>query len=119
MLDKTKIAANICPCCGAKIKPERRFIVVLEHNMIICEGRAIKVTPKQAELLYALQKAYPRVVTTGSLIQQVWANQIENDGSIRTMIYQTNLKIKPLGYSVRATHSRGYRLERIGQLRHD
>ena len=118
MLDKTKISTNICPCCGAKIKPERQFLVSLDYNTVICKGLAIKVTPTQAELLFVLQKAYPRIVTTDSLIQQVWANRIEDDHLLRTMVYQTNLKIKALGYCVRSTRTRGYRLEQIGQISH-
>lgn len=107
--------SDICPCCGQLIKGAD-LKVSMEFNTVICGDRALKLTPKQCEIVYVLQRAWPHTLPTSRLISQVWGHAEVDDPTVRNTIYTARKRLKTIDYTIRATHSRGYRIERLRMM---
>lgn len=105
---------DFCPCCGQVLKGDNGFSVSLEFNTVIVGERALRLGPKEAEITFALKKAWPGRLTKQRLIAQVWgAGSDVEDGTMRNTVFNTNKKLKRLGWIVRGVMKSGYKLEKI------
>ena len=104
-----------CPCCGQSIM-DSPLKVSMEFNTIICGSTALEVTPKECEITFVLHKAWPHGVSQSRLISQVWGHAAIEEPTIRNTVYTARKKLNTIGYTIRALRSRGYRLEKLGQL---
>lgn len=109
--------ADLCPACGAVIQ-QSPLKVSLEFNVVICGDRALAMTPKEAEVIFSLHKTWPHTMTNSRLILAVWGRDTPEEGTVRNTIYTARLKLKSVGWTIRATQKRGYRLERIQASSH-
>ena len=96
-----------CPACGSPIK-DAPLRISLEYNTLIYGAHAIKLTPKQAEMLWVLRKAYPNLLAREMLLARVWGQQEVEDNAVRTMVSQTRKIIEKIGWTIRPVTNRGY-----------
>ena len=108
--------ADLCPCCGQIIKGAD-LKVSMEFNTVICGSTALAVTPKECEIIFVLQKAWPHGVTQPRLISEVWGHAAIEEPTVRNTVYTARKKLNTIGYSIRALRSRGYRIERLGAMK--
>jgi DNA-binding response OmpR family regulator len=105
---------NKCPCCGAPC--EAKFLVDLNTNTIVIEGRTIKVFPTSAVIAHALLKNDPRVTTAESLLQAMYgdpANEPEKARHGLTVhVYHLRRSLLPFGWTVQFINGAGYKLAR-------
>ena len=109
-----------CPCCGQRFTADIPMQISMEFNTLILGERAIKLHPKQIEILHVLKEAWPRKLKKEQLITRVWGSFSDaSDGTVRTTIFKTNQRIRAFGYVIRfgGDKSSGYRLEKIGQFK--
>jgi len=98
-----------CPTCGGKIT-HPGLIIDLAANVVIYRERIWNMTPKMAEFLYCLNRAWPRQVGEGELMLALWGGHREMRGRnlsnyacrLRKIFSGTEISI-PRGF-------RGYRL---------
>ena len=84
--------------------------VSLEFNVVICDERALHLTPTQAEILSVLVRDYPNIVRKSKLFTEVWGINSASANSMRTLLYQTRKQIEKLGFTILPATTRGYRL---------
>ena len=68
---------------------------LLEHRVVV-EGREVKLTPTEYELLKVMLKYAGRVLTHKQLLKAVWGNEYDTDTHyIRIYMRQLRRKIEP------------------------
>ena len=106
------LASDTCPCCGHSIdSPSLK--VSLDFNTLISGNTALEVPPKICEFIFALQKAWPHTLPFSRANHAVWGHEGGAEGSLRNLAYSARKILNTLGYTVRASIKRGYRLERL------
>lgn len=99
-----------CPCCGAALQ-NQRAIVDLNTNSFVFRGRAIRMRPREAELLSLLVARAPAIVTHDSLIAALWGQAEPGcaEKNIQVQICRLRKYLKGTGASILTTHDVGYR----------
>lgn len=108
---------NFCPTCGNPILPIE-FKVCLDSNHVISRGEAIKLTAQQAELLYLLAEARPKVVPHAKLIAALYGGASGPDGErsvVACQISKMRRVIEPLGARIECKFGQGYFLRLVEQ----
>ncbi len=103
-----------CPTCGGEGKishPELKIDTM--SNVVMCRAGSARLSAGQSVFLTALIKAYPGPLPYERAYALRWSREPRN---VRNAlgVYANVLakKLRPLGYSVKAVHSIGYRLVR-------
>jgi DNA-binding winged helix-turn-helix (wHTH) protein len=83
------------------------------HNVIFFDGRVIRLSPHEADILQVLLDNRARPTPLGVLIQRVYgANEPDAAAvSIRVAIHSLRKKIQETGMSIRAEPKIGYEIE--------
>lgn len=98
---------------------ERHFVVgeleiQLENRKVFVEGNLIHLTPKEYKLLTMLATHAGKVVTTGSLLQEIWGlHEVDNTQVLRAVMASLRRKIEKIPASPRYIITEigvGYRL---------
>jgi DNA-binding response OmpR family regulator len=87
----------------------------LDFNVLITDFSAFKLSAVEAEFLYALHAASPRVVSNDYLIQRVWGNQEPYDANntLKTYSSRFNSLMRRAGIDgiyIKRVYGRGYAL---------
>lgn len=104
-----------CPCCGAALKPDA-ITVSLDTNAIAvgwCDT-VIALSRQEAEILWLLAQASPRVVASSEFSARLWPSR---DGdfvcsNLKVRISILRPMIRPLGLQLENIVGHGYRLVR-------
>lgn len=101
---------HYCTNCGQPLPGA--FVVDLDGNAVRYRNRVLKMTPKQAELLYVLWRAYPHAVVHERIHSQVWGDADPVNSNNLCSIYVGRLRklLSAIGATIETVHSRGYRL---------
>ena len=104
-----------CPCCGAALQ-NQRATVDLNTNSFLFRGRAIRMRPREAELLSLLVDRAPTVVPHDSLIAALWGQAEPGcaEKNIQVQICRLRKYLKGTGASIVTTHDVGYRFHTEG-----
>ena len=62
--DRRRPASCVCPTCGGPINRDGAPMVDLSVNSLIVNGKSVKLTKRQAELLYILVEQFPKTTTS-------------------------------------------------------
>lgn len=101
-----------CPCCKRELPFIEIPIVSLDYNAIILRGKAIKVSPMQAEIMQVLVNQIYQVVKYEDLITKIYG-VAEPETSDRVMYVQVCHLRKHLAeteWFIESVNRAGYRL---------
>ncbi len=104
-----------CPTCGAPIELIG-LRVDLESNTVIVDDRAIRLAPREAELLTILSEIYPRVASYEFLLARLYgACGGEDPGRGCVPVFVTKLRgvLRGTNWNIENVWGRGYRLARV------
>lgn len=103
--------ADACPCCGTELRNQRPR-VDLNTNNFIFRGRKLPLSPTQAELMEALARRAPGIVTHDTLIRYLWGADEPTDPRKNIQVHVCRLRslLSPLGVSIINVLDVGYRL---------
>lgn len=90
-----------CPCCG-QMMVGRDVRVWLESNTVSVGSRAVRLSPRQAEILSVLAEGRPLPVKKDHLMRRVYG-VVESEGAYGALlasISQMRKKIAPLGLRI-------------------
>lgn len=102
-----------CPCCGGVMYTKVPVYVDLTANEASVRGQAVKLTPRQAEVLHVLAEAFPRGVDKDRLINMVggrYATENVREPCIPVHISHIRRALRPFGVAIECLWGRGYRL---------
>lgn len=100
-----------CPACGQTLPKHDVLRVDLNTNVITCNGIALRLPARHAELLYVLSRAFPSVVARERLEEKIWgANRDISVKLLDTVICMTRQFAEAVGYGIANERSIGYRL---------
>lgn len=103
----------ICPCC--KQPTPEPFLVSLDTNTILANGKLIKVTARQTELAHLLASKFPGVASYEYLIRGLYHPGHEPDDPANTMKAQMSYlrgRLFGSGWTIQGYYGRGYQLIR-------
>lgn len=113
---------TICPCCKSEIDTTSQWpLVDLNSNGMAWKGAITHVPAITAELMTALIAAHPRYASIDHLISQVWGEadaKIDAVANLRVQISILRRILKPLGFSVDVIYDKGWRLEKLANIKH-
>lgn len=98
-----------CPTCGSTIN-EKEFVVDLQNNVLIANGKIIKLTRRPAELIWYLRKNYPGTVPHEQIISKVWGSVETGATGLRTMVSLSRRYLELVGWTIKNEHGSGYKL---------
>lgn len=101
-----------CPCCGSELKNQRPHVDE-NTSYFILGGRAIRLAPKQKDLLAALLIAYPRTASHDHLIASLWSQHEPEDAAnnLKVFVSQVRTRLEGTGVEIRNVQSVGYRVD--------
>lgn len=82
-----------------------------DDQVVEIDGRAVSLTDRELALLRLLMRYPNRVLTREYLLQQVWSNEVVNDGTLRVAIHRLRGKLaQALGQRglILSVRGRGY-----------
>lgn len=99
-----------CPCCGSEVS--RPVIVSLETNVVSTAAGSAKVPPQCAEVVAALLRRYPSVVSFENLGVAIWGDRYfdVNPTTLQKRVWQARQPIASLGLTIKNVFGTGYRL---------
>lgn len=101
-----------CPLCGQPIH-DMPVTVYRERCMAVADGRFALLTGSETEVLTALARAFPRIVTKEALMDALYALKPDEEPEIKIIdvfICKLRKKLKPLGVEIDTAWGRGYGL---------
>lgn len=102
-----------CPFCGGALDHDA-LVVNLDTNIAFYGKRAVRLAPREAEILTALRDSYPQTLDFDKMVLKVYgASANVTPATLRNMIKHLRRKILSLGWLVLAVPKFGYRLEKI------
>jgi len=105
----------ICPTCAGEGKishPDLKIDTM--SNVVMCRAGSARLTPGEAVFLAALLKAFPEPVLYERAYALRWSKEPRNvRNALGGFAFKLAHKLQPLGFSVRAVASIGYRLVRF------
>jgi DNA-binding response OmpR family regulator len=103
-----------CPTCGGEGKishPELKIDAM--SNVVMCRAGSARLSAGEAVFLTALIKEYPNPVLYDRAYSLRWSKEPRNvRNALGVFANVLAKKLRPLGYSVKANQSIGYRLVR-------
>lgn len=101
----------LCPTCGNDI-PLTELRVDLNTNIATGNGRSVKLTRQQAEILHMLIAAAPRAVSGAALITGLYGRINEPPlgakSGVKSQISKLRASLSELGATINTTHGVGY-----------
>ena len=107
-------AKNVCPLCGTR-GISAGLSVNVTANIAWLDGKTIRLTAREAELLQAMLDEWPEPVKRERLFLRVWGCASDvNPHIIPVIVCKLNRKIAEAGYTVRGHRGRrGYEIHKI------
>ena len=103
-----------CPTCGAKLEKGSGTVVDLDSNFIMHNGMATFLTGNLAELLFALHRRMPAMVTNQALLNALYGAGEEPGGNIIAVyVSKANQRIASLGLVIENVWGKGYALREL------
>lgn len=106
---KQHVVVCECPTCGHAL-PAGRLRVDLDNNVLLADGRAIKLQPREAELLWYLVQQYPRMARRDAIVVNVWGNAEVCFATVKSAISDARRPLRMIGWTLKCEHGIGYRL---------
>jgi DNA-binding response OmpR family regulator len=106
-------AGEVCPHCGQRVI-SKRFVINQDENWIERSGKRIPLSSFQIDLIYSLNRARPKPMSTGDLVEHLYAGDDPPKnaiGSIRHTVGRLRPKIAEIGLEIASIHREGYRLD--------
>jgi len=101
-----------CPTCGQQLPADRGFIFDEDAGVVVANGLAAMLPPKQAAALACLCHAAPGWVGKEQLYRALYtadeADVLMN--TIESYVCKLRLALKPMGISIESLRFVGYRL---------
>lgn len=101
-----------CPLCGSHLT-SRSFAVDLDSNFVTVCGVKFKISPQEAEFLYAIDRHRGNFVATDSVVHALWGGGDIPSGADQIISgYAGQLRrfLEPFGVRIESESHRGYRL---------
>ena len=101
----------VCPCCGGPVRAHRA-VVDLNSNCFVFNDGAVKLSPREAEIMHCLVHAQPLCVPRERLISRVWngCDITDADNLLSQMVMRLRRKLSPLGVSIESLYGAGIRV---------
>lgn len=106
---KAKTTTCACPTCG-QILSDSELRIDLNANVLICDGVAIKITKRQAEVIWLLLKNYPNVTATDRILDTIWRDSDSTLLGLRSQVTYCRRILELIGWTIKSEHNIGYRL---------
>lgn len=102
---------DCCPTCGG-VLPNISISVDLNLNVLIADGRVIKLRPQMAEILSVLCDRALKVVRRESMVALIYGgNEPDSAGTvIQVQIFHLRKKLADTAYEIDTIWGEGYRL---------
>ena len=111
---KSRVVVCSCPTCGQPVS-DGGLRVDLAGNVLLADGRAIKLQSRQAELLWYLLQQYPRLTSDNSILVNVWANADVCIATLKGAIKTTKTVLNMVGWTIKNERGLGYRIAPLEQ----
>ena len=104
---KLPAAASQCPICGQSLPWRTDIMVSLEHNVVRRGNRAIVLTPRETEFVYALWKHGK--LTREQIALKIWGatltaangHEIKDPrSSVSVLVHDVRIALAPIGVTV-------------------
>ncbi len=112
-LDGT-FCTTTCPLCGNEAPSVAGVQVCLETNTALVDGQQIKLTGREAEILFVLADMSPHVVGKDFLLERLYAHHADEPASKVFDVHVCRLRRKLAGIDIdiRTIWGRGWQLAR-------
>lgn len=99
-----------CPTCGAPVDWSEGAVIDFATNTAILDGRAVKLLPREADVLFVLAERMPRTVSVDEL-NHAYAPSLDlKSNTLRQYVFTLRRKLKGHAYRIDWVWRRGYRL---------
>lgn len=104
-----------CPHCGQEMPGQ--LTVDLEFNLAKANGKSVRLSPMQAEILEAIRRTHPRPARTAYIAEAVGGlhGNESSWNSIQVMICQMRPKLSLIGVEVPSAGNSSYHLQ-VGDI---
>jgi DNA-binding response OmpR family regulator len=99
-----------CPTCGQKLPPRQELRVDSEIGAAVANGRAVMLTPTEAELLTLIVSTGTRVATNDFLISGLYNLDEPSGEIIKVWIHHLRKKLSKIGVSIETVWGKGVRI---------
>lgn len=105
--------AHHCPTCGQTLPPIDKPIVDLATNSLLIDGASIKLRGREAELLFVLIKAMPRLCSRAMIYDSIypWGDDV-GEKNIDVFVCRLRRKLVPTSLRIENVFGRGFKLVR-------
>lgn len=106
---------SICPHCGQEMPGQ--LTIDLEFNLAKANGKSVRLSPRQAEILDAIRLAHPRPARTEFIAEAVGGTHGDEPSwnAIQVMICQMRPKLSLIGVEILSAGNSSYQL-RVGEI---
>lgn len=115
LLARLRVALRLSRRGETAVAPAGKLQIDVETRRVIVEGRAVRLSRKEMELVRILAAANGAVVPQESLVEQIWGPTTETDHmNLRVLTWQVRRKIEPnaaVPQYLIAEAGEGYRLK--------
>lgn len=112
MLPKGVAVPHDCPICGQPIS-DLPVTVYRERGMAVAGAKFVLLTGAETDVLTALARAFPRVVSKEGLMSAIYALRSGDDPEIKIIdvwVCKLRKKLLPLGIEIDTAWGKGYAL---------
>lgn len=102
-------APSRCPVCGGPIE-RMPFTILAASGDVIANGRTIRLTPRELDILLAIIAAQPQPVTVADLHREIWRGVPGGDRTAVTTTGRLRVRLAELGVDLITIRKRGYAL---------
>ncbi len=105
---------HVCPTCRQSLVGIEEVFWDEEANIIVSNGRAVLLAPKEMEIAIILRDRYPRSVSTDAFMNAMYIHDNDvTDNNIAVHICRIRSAIKGTGLAIDNMWGRGFRLKFI------
>ncbi len=110
------IIEEVCPLCHGEL-PKVRPYIDLNSNTLIAKGRAWRLTPSHAELLWVLLDIWPRNATKTFLLERIHPlGTTSSQNLVAALMTGARKRIRGSGVVITGKYGVGYRVDWENQV---
>ena len=99
-----------CPTCGRKLPESLSLRVDLEVGVAVANGKAVMLTPTEAELLTLIASTGTRVASTEFLMAGLYNLDEPDENIIKVWICHLRKKLSKIGVTIETVWGKGVRI---------
>jgi DNA-binding response OmpR family regulator len=107
---------STCPVCGQPVPDVVTPVVDLQHNTVSYGGKIIKLSPREAEVVWALCEG---PLDTDALVIKVWGRFAEGEAAAHVYISRLRTKLPQIGLTIRGSGRTAYMIEALSDVAPD